>query len=264
MKEFINSSHINKNHLFSYSNIKEEIQKEVKNIKYLSSGSKNIDNILGKGFQSKSMYLVFGSNKTGKTQLCHQLCIQAFKNNFNLIYIDTENTFRPERIKQLANSYKLNFSEILKVILVSKIMSNDALLLKLKKLGKTIKKSQIRVLLIDSINNYYRLEQSDKRISFGKTKKNFLKILEKLNSITHNYNLITVCTAQIAPSFNNNAIIQEKPVGNPFLNHYFSEYLYLSYKEKDFGYLHLINSMNLPEKKIIYRLTDKGIEDNKI
>jgi RecA/RadA recombinase len=264
MKEFINSSHINKDRLFSYSTIKEEIQMELKNITYLSSGSKNIDNILDMGFQSKCMYLFFGSNKTGKTQLCHQLCIQAFINKFNLIYIDTENTFRPERIKQLANSYKLDFKEILKTILVSKIMSNNALLLKLKKLGKTLKKSQVRVLLIDSINNYYRLEQADARISFEKAKINFLKILDKLNFITKNYNLITVCTAQISPSFNKNAIVKEKPVGNQFLNQYFSEYLYLSYKEKDFGYIHLINSTNRPEKKIIYRLTDKGIEDYKI
>lgn len=264
MKEFINSSHINRNHLFPYSTIKEEIQKEVKNTTYLSSGSKNFDNILGKGFQSKSMYLFFGSNKTGKTQLCHQLCIQAYKSRYNLIYFDTENTFRPERIKQLANSHKLNFNEILKTILVSKIMSNNAFLLKLKKLGKTLKKSQIKLLLIDSINNHYRLEQADERISFEKAKTNFLKILKKLNSFTEEYNLITVCTAQISPSFNKNAIIQEKPVGNQYLNQYFSEYLYLSYKEKDFGYLHLINSVNLPEKKIIYQLTDKGIEDYKI
>jgi len=264
MKEFINSPHIKKNQLFTYSTIKEEIQKQEENTIHLSSGSKNVDNILGKGFQSKNMYLIFGSNKTGKTQLCHQLCIQAYKNNFNLIYLDTENTFRPERIKQLANSYKLNFNEILKTILVSKIMSNNAFLLKLIKLGNSIKKSEIRLLLIDSINNYYRLEQGAENLSFEKAKINFLKILEKLNSITQKFNLITIATAQISPNYNKSAIIQEKPVGNQFLNQYFSEYLYLSYKEKDFGYIHLVNSSHLPEKKIMYQLTEKGIEDYKI
>ena len=264
MKEFNNSSHINKNQLFYFTNIKDEFQKEKINTIYLSSGSKNLDSILTKGFRSKCMYLVFGSNKTGKTQLCHQLCIQAYKNNFNAIYFDTENTFRPERIKQFANSHNLNFSKILKSVLVSKIMSNNALDLKLNSLNKTIKKSKINLLLIDSINNYYRLEQGDDKISYETVKKHFLNILEKLNTLTRDFNLITIATAQISPVFNKNSIIQEKPVGNQFLNQFFSEYLYLSYKEKEFGYIHLINSSHLPEKKLLYRLTHKGIEDYKI
>jgi len=264
MKELFKSSHLNKNQLFTFSKFNEKIKKEEKNINWLSSGSKNIDNILGKGFQSKSMYLIFGSNKTGKTQLCHQLCIQAYKNNYHLIYFDTENTFRPERIKQFANSYKLNFNEILKTILVSKIMSNDALILKLNNLGNTLKASPIKVILIDSINNHYRLDQGDENTSFEKAKTNFLKVLEKLNSISRDFNLIIIATAQISPSFNKNSIIKEKPVGNQFLNQFFSEYLYLRYKEKDFGYIHLINSSHLPEKKLPYRLTNKGIEDYKI
>lgn len=264
MREFINSSKINKNQLFILDKIGEEIRKEEKNSFFLNTGSKNIDNILDKGFHSKTLYLIFGSYKTGKTQLCHQLCIQAYRNNFNVIYFDTENTFRPERIKQLANSQGLNFNKILKTILVSKIMSNDAFLLKLNSLRKTIHKSDIKVLLIDSINNYYRLEQGNDLTSFQKAKSNFLKIIEKLNSLTREFNLITIATAQISPIFNKNALIKEKPVGNQFLNQYFSEYLYLSYKEKDFGYIHVVNSSYLPEKKLLYRLTDNGIVDYKI
>lgn len=264
MKEFLKSTNINKNQLFTFNNLKDGLQKEEKDLFFLSSGTKNIDSILGKGFRSKTMYIIFGSNKTGKTQLCHQLCVQAYKRNFNLIYFDTENTFRPERIKQFVDTLELDFNEVLKTILVSKIMSNDALVLKLKNLEKTIKKSQIKVILIDSINNYYRLEQGDKKASFEKARSNFLKILDKLNSITREYNLIVIATAQISPNFNKDAFLQEKPVGNQFLNQFFSEYLYLSYKEKDFGYIHLINSTSFPEKKLLYRLTDKGIEDYKI
>ncbi|MEJ2296648.1 MAG: ATPase domain-containing protein [Candidatus Lokiarchaeota archaeon] len=264
MKEFLKSFNIDKNQLFTFNSLKEELQKEDKNLIFLSSGAKNINNILGKGFRSKTMYLIFGSNKTGKTQICHQLCVQAYKRSLNLIYFDTENTFRPERIKQFVDNLELDFNDVLKTILVSKIMSNNALVLKLKNLEKTIKKSQIKVILIDSINNYYRLEQGDKNVSFEKVRSNFLKILDKLNSLTREYNLITIATAQISPNFNKNAFPQEKPVGNQFLNHFFSEYLYLSYKEKDFGYIHLTNSTHLPEKKLLYRLTDKGIEDYKI
>ena len=71
-------------------------------------------------------------------------------------------------------------------------MSNDAFLLKLNNLDQVINKSDIKVLLIDSINNYYRLEQGNSLISFQKAKSNFLKIIEKLNTLTRDYNLITI------------------------------------------------------------------------
>ncbi len=264
MRELSQFTKINKNQIFSSDKIKEGIQKEALTKIHLSTGSKNFDNVLGKGFRSNTIYLVFGSNRTGKTQLCHQLCIQAYISGLSIIYIDTENTFRPERIRQLANAQKIKFEEVLKNILVSKIMSNNALLLKLNDIKETIKKQKIKILLIDSINNYYRLEQGDPNFSFDKAKSTFLKILDKLNSLTRELNLITIVTAQISPNFNSNDIIQEKPVGNQFLNQYISEYLYLSYKEKDFGFVHLVNSLYLPEKKILYRLTNKGIEDYKI
>jgi len=202
--------------------------------------------------------------ETGKTQLCHQLCIQASKSGYKLMYFDTENTFRPERIKQLATMQNLKLDNVLKNILVSKIMSNNAFILELNNIEDIIKKQNVKVLIIDSINNYYRLEQGDDDISFQKAKSTFLEIIQKLYFLTHNLNLITIATAQITPNFNKETLIKEKPVGTQFLNHYISEFLYLSYKEKDSGYVHLINSLNLPEKKVLYRLTAKGIEDYKI
>ncbi|MFX1481026.1 MAG: ATPase domain-containing protein, partial [Promethearchaeota archaeon] len=107
----------------------------------LPSGSRNFDEILEGGFHSSKKYLIYGANKTGKTQLCHQLCIQAYKyfidpldekNNRYIFYFDTENTFRPERIEELARSTEFKINNILKRILVSKIMSNSALLLALE------------------------------------------------------------------------------------------------------------------------------------
>jgi RecA/RadA recombinase len=101
-----------------------KILEHEKDINYhFSTGSRNFDKILNGGFLSRHMYLVFGANKTGKTQICHQMCIQAFKQNFGTIFIDTENTFRPERIRELAISQSLDSNSVLKKILVSKIMS---------------------------------------------------------------------------------------------------------------------------------------------
>jgi len=227
-------------------------------------GGFGVNNVIGGGFQSKKAYIVFGANKTGKTQLCHQLSVLSFRKFKKLIYLDTENTFRPERIRELAVSNNLDGEKALKNILVSKIMSNTAFLLKLNEVEEIIEKYNYRILIVDSINNYYRFERGDKEISFFKARTSFLKILEKVNELTQKYNLITILTAQVAPNFNEHAIIKEIPVGMQYLNHFFSEFLYLSYKEKDMSYIHLLNSHFLPEKKILYKITKNGLQDYKI
>jgi len=247
---------------------KKKIISEIKRIKrektIISAGSKNFNKVIGGGFFSGKVYVIFGANKTGKTQICHQLSVQAFQNSFKVVYLDTENTFRPERVRELAESNKYNSEKTLKNIYVSKIMSNNALLLKLNELDSIIKSNNIKLLIIDSINNFFRIERSDKQVSFLKTKTTYLKILEKISNLTQRFQLITILTAQVAPNFIEEAVIKEFPVGNQYLNHYFSEVLYLSYKENDMIYIHLVNSHFLPEKKVIYTITKRGIEDYKM
>ena len=229
-----------------------------------STNSKNVNKVIGGGFQSRNTYVVFGANKTGKTQLCHQLSMQAFRKSQKTIYFDTENTFRPERIRELAVANNLDGEKALKNILVSKIMSNTVFLIKLNEVEKVIEHNNFKILIVDSINNYYRLERGDKEISFFKARTTFLRILEKINNLAQKYNLITILTAQVTPNFNDNAIIKEIPVGMQYLNHFFSEFLHLSHKEIDMSYIHLLNSHFLPERKLLYKITKKGLEDYKI
>ena len=264
---------IKKQQIINPLNILNKIQKdEIKKI-ILPSGSNNFDEILGGGFCSGKQYLIFGANRTGKTLLCHQLCVQAYKlfsrisNNMNLMliyYFDTENTFRPERIKDLASPFNFEYTKILKRILVAKILSSSALLLSLKDLEEMLENNFCNVLIIDTINNYYRSDLSNNNFSFAKAKEAFLTSLENINELTKKYNLITIATAQITPNFTENAITRELPVGNQFINHFFSDYIYLSHKDKEQIYFHLINSLGLSEKRFLYKITSAGIQDNNI
>jgi len=242
----------------------------------LSSGAKNFDETLGGGFYQNKKYLVFGANKTGKTQLCHQLCVQAYiqlsrqskksrkMNKQFVFYFDTENTFRPERLKELIKFRNIDYDKLLKCIFVSKIMSNAALLLSLKELERIIELNNIYVLIIDTLNNHYNSELANKEIASNKTKVIFLKILEELNELTRKYKLITITTAQITSNLINKGLIRVIPVGNHLLNHFFSEYVYLDYKEQDKRYVHLTNSINFPEKRLLYSITNTGIQDYKV
>jgi len=254
-----------------------EDSRDLKNQQYfLPVGTKNFDEVLEGGFKSKKKYLIFGENKTGKTLLCHQLCVQSYLHFSKLnkkfkdvdvpfiFYFDTENTFRPERLKDLVINYDIDYNKFLKTILVSKIMSNSALSLSLKQLESRLEMNSYNVLIIDTINNYYSSELANKNLSPNKTKVAFLSILSKINDLSRKFNLITVSTAQVVSNIIQVPSIRVIPVGNHLLNHYFSEYLYLDYLSQDKRYLHLVNSMSLPEKRLLYKITSSGIEDYKI
>ena len=239
----------------------------------LPLGPRNFDYVLEGGFYSGKKYVIFGPNKTGKTQLCHQLCVQAYKQlhkNFNsknikfIYYLDTENTFRPERIEELLDFSEFEIERVLKSILISKIMSNSVLLLALKDFEKIMLKDSGGLLIIDTINNHYRSDLSNKKIVFHRVKDKFLSVLKKIDELTNKFNLITIMTSQVSTNFARDALIRELPVGYQFLNHYVSEYIYLSKKNMDKNFAHLVNSLNHPEKKVLYSITSKGIQDYKI
>jgi RecA/RadA recombinase len=233
----------------------------------LPLGNKEFDKIFDGGLYPGRKYLIFGANRTGKTQLCHQLCIQAAEIlssnlhaiNKKVVYLDTENTFRPERIKEMCQTRKINYESVLQKILISRVMSNDGLLMALENIKKKIRKNDIKLLIIDSINNHYRVEQGEKEKNFVKIKSTFLECLNILHKITENYNLISVITSQITPNFSEKPIIKQIPVGNIYLTHFFSEYLYLHHKKQKKFIAQLVNSNYLPENQITYEITSTGI-----
>ncbi|TFF93989.1 MAG: hypothetical protein EU544_05070, partial [Promethearchaeota archaeon] len=128
----------------------------------LKSGSIYLDKVVGGGFQFGQMYLIFGKNKTGKTQLCHQLSVQAYrllsprqKPPVLTFYFDCENTFRPERIKELSSHHHLQTASVLKSIAVNKILSTSALWLSFKEFEQNLDPQRKYVIIIDSINNHF-------------------------------------------------------------------------------------------------------------
>ena len=261
---------IKKSQIINPSQIISISQDQQKNRIILPLGSRNFDDVIGGGFCSKKKYLIFGSNKTGKTQICHQLCVQAYKhlnkilgidNIKYIFYFDTENTFRPERIRELLTPSEFEIHSVLESVLVSKIMSNSAFLLALKDFENAIMKNRGGILIIDTINNHFRSDLGNRSISFYKAKDAFFKIVKKIDELTYKYNLITIVTSQVASNFSEKATIRELPVGNQFLNHFFSEYIYLSKKNREMNYVQLVNSLNLSERKLLYKITSKGIQD---
>ena len=80
----------------------------------LTTGSTELDKLLEGGIETGSITEVFGEFRTGKTQLCHTLCVTCQMPvtdggaEGKAIYIDTEGTFRPQRLQAIAERFGLD------------------------------------------------------------------------------------------------------------------------------------------------------------
>ena len=80
----------------------------------VTTGSSEFDKLLGGGIETGSITEVFGKFRTGKTQICHTMCVtcqllrEQGGGEGKAMFIDTEETFRPERIVDIAERFNLD------------------------------------------------------------------------------------------------------------------------------------------------------------
>ena len=118
-----------------------------KQVLKLSSGSSALDELLGGGFETQSICEVFGEFGSGKTQIGHQLAVNTLlpldKGGLagEVFYIDTEDTFRPERIAQMAEAIGMDPEDALERIHVARAYN-----------------SAHQMLLVDEIKRIYEIK----------------------------------------------------------------------------------------------------------
>ncbi|MHA2220369.1 MAG: DNA repair and recombination protein RadA, partial [Candidatus Hodarchaeales archaeon] len=135
-----------------------------KNIDRIATGSQELDDLLGGGVETGSLIEFFGEFRTGKTQIMHQLCVnvQLSKEKGGLearaLYIDTEGTFRPERIIQMSEGLDLDYQKVLKNIVFGRAYNSDHQILLVKEATNLIKEKNIKLIVIDSLIGHFRSE----------------------------------------------------------------------------------------------------------
>jgi DNA repair protein RadA len=143
-----------------------EFSKRRENISYISTGSKEFDGLLGgRGIESRAITEAFGAYGSGKTQLGLTLAvrvqfpIEQGGANGKCVFIDTEGTFRPQRIKQIAEGLGANSEKVLKNIFVARAFNSDHQMLLLEKISDMIKNGEpIKLLIVDSLTAHFRAE----------------------------------------------------------------------------------------------------------
>jgi DNA repair protein RadA len=169
-----------------------------KRLDKITTGSESLDSFLEGGIETQALTEIAGEFGSGKSQLCYTLCATTNMSNENngVIFIDTENTFRAERIHQIAESRGLDAEEILKRISVCRIYFSSHLEAIVRSLAKYIEQFRARLVIIDSIISLHRAEFAG-RETLAERQQRLNTLLHKLKRLADIYNIAIVYTNQV-------------------------------------------------------------------
>ncbi len=178
--------------------------KKRESVHYITSGSKNFDDLLGgKGVESRAITEAFGAYGSGKTQIGLTIAVnvQLPKDkggvNGKCVFIDTEGTFRPARIKQIAESIGANPEKVLKNIFVARAFNSDHQMLLLEKISEMIKNGEpIKLLIVDSLTAHFRAEFTG-RGQLADRQQRLNRYIHQLSKLAETHNLAVYVTNQV-------------------------------------------------------------------
>jgi|TARA_B100001971_G_C18251438_1_gene578547 DNA repair protein RadA len=242
-----------------------EKREEVFNI---TTGSKEFDNLLGgKGIETKAITEAFGGYGSGKTQLGlslavnSQMPIEMGGAEGKAVYIDTEGTFRPDRVKQIAEAKGMNPENVLKNILVARAFNSDHQILLIDKVAELVKNGEpIRIVVVDSLTAHFRAEFAG-RGQLADRQQKLNKYLHNLMKIGEQFNIAIYVTNQVMA---NPAMMFGDPttaIGGNIVGHASTYRIYIRRGKKGSRVAKLIDSPNLPDNECIFWVGTAGVSD---
>jgi DNA repair protein RadA len=163
-----------------------------------TTGSQAFDLFLGGGIETQALTEIAGEFGSGKSQICYTLCVTANMSNKDngIIFVDTENAFRAERVHQIAESRGQDAEGIMKRIFVCRIYYSAHLEAVIRGLAKSIEQYKARLVIIDSIISLHRAEFPG-RETLSERQQRLNTILHKLIRLAEIYNVAIVYTNQV-------------------------------------------------------------------
>ncbi|WP_455140234.1 DNA repair and recombination protein RadA [Candidatus Hodarchaeum mangrovi] len=240
----------------------------------LSTGVDALDDLLGGGIETGSVTEVYGEYGTGKTQIAHQLCVTSHlpcerggitkdgKEAITCIYIDTEGSFRPERIVSMANQYSddLNIKSILKHILHGRAYNSDHQMILTERIMREAPLRNVKLLIIDSLITHFRAEYVGRETLASRQQK-LNQHLHSLLRLAEIYNLAIILTNQVQTAPDTFFGDPTTPVGGHILAHSTHTRIYLRKSKGERRIARIIDSPMLPENEVVFAITTNGLKD---
>ncbi|MAM35796.1 MAG: DNA repair and recombination protein RadA [Euryarchaeota archaeon] len=232
----------------------------------LSSKVESIDDLLGGGFETQALVEVYGAFGSGKTQIGHQLAVNCTlpmsEGGFDgdVFYIDTEDTFRPERITQMARGHGLDPDQVLSRIHVARAYNSAHQMLLVDEIKRMSKGLNVKMIIVDSLTSHFRAEFIGRGMLANRQQKlnRHLKDLKQLADIN---NALVLVTNQVHSKPDAMWGDPTKPIGGHVLAHASTFRLYLRKAKGGRRIARLVDSPNLPDGECVYQVTQEGLRD---
>lgn len=229
----------------------------------LSTGVKNFDAMLGGGIETGCITECFAQYGSGKTQLGHMFCVNLIAANSDAVavYIDTENTFRPERIKQFAQGKGLDPEKVLSQIKVAKAYNSDHQMLLAEKVEELIKSgNNVKLIVVDSLTAHFRAEFVG-RGTLAERQQKINKHMHALSKIADMYNVAVYVTNQVMSKPDQFFGDPTEAIGGHIVGHNSTFRVYLRRGKKGTRVAKLVDAPNMPDAECVFVVTESGLED---
>jgi DNA repair protein RadA len=245
----------------------DELLEMRKSVLRLTSGSKVIDALLDGGLETQTITEFYGEYGTGKSQICHQLCVNVQlppeRGGLNgaALYVDSENTFRTERIVQMSKHLGLDPVQVAKNIIYAEAYTSDHQMFLLDHADEVIKENNVKLIIVDSLTAHFRSEYIGREM-LAPRQQRLNKHMHKLIALARAFNAVAVVTNQVMAKpdvFFGDAV---HPIGGHIVGHTSHTRVYL--RRAAHGPVRiarLVSSPYLPEGEEIFKVTENGIED---
>ena len=244
----------------------EAILEKRKEIGRITTGSKDLDELIGGGIETNAITEAYGKFSSGKSQIAFQLAVnvQLPKKDGGMegsvLFIDTEGTFRPERIAGMATAAGLDSKKILENIIVVRALTTDQQILTAERADKLIQEKNIKLIIVDSMTSLFRSEFLG-RGALGERQQKLNSHVHRLQTLADKYNIAVYITNQV---MDNPGIMfgdPTTPIGGNVLAHAATTRLYLRKSKEEKRIVRLVDSPSQPEGECVIKVTPTGIKD---
>ncbi|KAN0125003.1 Rad51 domain containing protein [Russula decolorans] len=237
---------------------------------HITTGSKNLDTLLGGGMETGSITELFGEFRTGKSQLCHtlavtcQLPVDMGGGEGKCLYIDTEGTFRPVRLLAVAERYGLNGEEVLDNVAYARAYNADHQHQLLTAASALMSESRFCLLIVDSATALYRSDYVG-RGELAARQAHLSKFLRTLQRLADEFGIAVVYSNQVMSSPDASAgpyaSNEKKPIGGNILAHASTTRLQFKKGRANTRICRIYDSPCLPESETMFAILQSGIGD---
>ncbi|KAF9541433.1 recombinase rad51 [Mortierella hygrophila] len=235
----------------------------------LTTGSGELDKLLGGGIETGAITELFGEFRTGKSQLCHmlavtcQLPVSMSGGEGKCLYIDTEGTFRPERLLAISERYNLNGEEVLDNVAYARAYNTDHQMQLLVQAAAMMSESRFALLIVDSATSLYRTDFSG-RGELSARQMHMARFLRNLQRLADEFGVAVVITNQVVAQVDGMAMFSadsKKPIGGNIMAHSSTTRLSLRKARGENRVCKIYDSPCLPESEAQFSIGAHGISD---